>query len=103
MEPSLYTVETFAPHVGSDFRAVVSGGEGVMLRLEEAKTGPSAPKVLQFSLFFQGPPSPTLSQGLYHLEHDVLGSMDIFLVPIAQDQGAMTYQAVFSRFREAGE
>ena len=103
MEPSLYLVETFAPHVGSEFLAVASGGEKVKIRLEEVKPGPSAPKVSQFSLFFRGPSSHALAQRLYHLEHDVLGGMDLFLVPVAQDPGATTYEAVFSRFREAAE
>src|SRR5215211_6019653 len=44
-----------------------------------------------FSLVFQGGPSPPLAQHIYRVEHDALGAIEIFLVPIAADR----YEAVF--------
>jgi hypothetical protein len=45
-----------------------------------------------FSLVFQGGPSPPLPQRIYRVEHDELGAIEIFLVPIAADR----YEAVFT-------
>ena len=45
-----------------------------------------------FSLIFQGGPSPPLPQSTYRVEHDELGALEIFLVPIAADR----YEAVFT-------
>ena len=45
-----------------------------------------------FSLVFQGGPDPPLPQRTYRVEHDELGALEIFLVPIATDR----YEAVFT-------
>ena len=45
-----------------------------------------------FSLEFQGGPSPPLPQRIYRVEHEELGALEIFLVPIAPDR----YEAVFT-------
>jgi hypothetical protein len=45
-----------------------------------------------FSLVFQGGPDPPLPQRIYRVEHERLGAIDIFLVPIAVDR----YEAVFT-------
>jgi len=45
-----------------------------------------------FSLVFKGGPSPPLPQRVYRVEHERLGAIEIFLVPIAAD----SYEAVFT-------
>jgi hypothetical protein len=45
-----------------------------------------------FSLEFQGDPELTLPQGIYRVEHERLGALEIFLVPIAHGR----YEAVFT-------
>ncbi len=45
-----------------------------------------------FSLVFRGGPDPPLPQRIYRVEHDELGALEIFLVPIAPDR----YEAVFT-------
>jgi hypothetical protein len=45
-----------------------------------------------FSLVFEGGPTPPLPQGIYAVEHDDLGTIEIFLVPISADR----YEAIFS-------
>jgi hypothetical protein len=37
-----------------------------------------------------------LPQAIYDLEHDALGHLDLFLVPIGPSQGGMRYQASFA-------
>jgi hypothetical protein len=46
----------------------------------------------QFSLIFNGGPSPPLPQGIRALEHPGVGRLELFLVPIAEGR----YEAVFA-------
>jgi hypothetical protein len=50
----------------------------------------------QFSLVFRGGPSPPLPQRIYRLEHDRLGALDLFLVPLGPDGTGQRYEAVFT-------
>jgi hypothetical protein len=45
-----------------------------------------------FSLVFNGGPTPPLPQGIYAVQHEGLGAIEIFLVPIASHR----YEAVFT-------
>jgi hypothetical protein len=45
-----------------------------------------------FSLVFQGGPSPPLPQRICRVEHERLGALEIFFVPIASNR----YEAVFT-------
>jgi hypothetical protein len=49
-----------------------------------------------FSLLFRGPAAPVLPQGGYQLEHQALGRLELFLVPIGADADAVTYEAIFT-------
>jgi hypothetical protein len=91
------TLETFAPAVGGTF--IVGGEEGtrVELTLVEATAkdaGQHAPRP-PFSLLFHGPPEPFLPQATYRFEHDSLGVMGIFVVPLGRDEHGTTYEAAF--------
>ena len=99
------TKDTFAEHQGEVFRLTEVSGEG-----SEATTEPvelTLRKVggtglqgradrEQFSLHFDGPREPLLPQKIYHLENDGMGALDLFLVPVAQDDEGTTYEAVFT-------
>jgi hypothetical protein len=97
------TADTFAPAVGDTF--AVDAGDAGELRLEliesrlqypdrpaEDESGTRAP----FSLLFRGPADPVLPQRIYRLEHESLGPLEIFIVPIARDDAGSTYEAVFA-------
>ena len=45
-----------------------------------------------FSIVFRGGPRPPLPQRIYRVEHEQLGAIEIFLVPIASER----YEAVFT-------
>jgi hypothetical protein len=45
-----------------------------------------------FSVVFQGGPNPPVPQRIFRVEHERLGAIEIFLVPIAADR----YEAVFT-------
>lgn len=94
------TIETFEPHIGSTFWAEFPNGAKVELRLVRAmkvmENELARLKRTAFSLFFIGPKSYQLKQQIYHLTHDVLGDLDIFLVPIAEGPQTYEYEAVFT-------
>jgi hypothetical protein len=49
-----------------------------------------------FSLVFRGPLQPLLAQRIYRVEHDSMGTFELFLVPIGPDGVGMCYEAVFT-------
>lgn len=75
----------------------------VELKLVEVKSyvsSPNDPKGMErFSLFFNGPGDLHLPQRTYALEHQQLGSLDIFLVTVAQNELGFVYEAVFNNFK----
>jgi hypothetical protein len=84
--------DTFEPHVGSDF-----GVGGGALRLDEVTRlapSPGSPREVPFSLVFVVAPGSagSLPQQTHVLSHEVLGDLEIFLVPIGPDR----YEAVFN-------
>ncbi|HKS23041.1 MAG TPA: hypothetical protein VJZ76_09615 [Thermoanaerobaculia bacterium] len=92
------TIETFQPLVGSSFWMHIDGRK-VELRLTAAR------KVMEseaarlarnpFSLFFLSP--MLFDQQIFHLTHDSFTDpLDIFLVPIGQEPGGYSYEAVFT-------
>ncbi len=59
--------------------------------------GANVPQFESFSLIFDGAQNRPLRQGSYPFEHEQVGRFDLFIVPIAQEQGVIQYQAVFNR------
>jgi hypothetical protein len=91
----------FLPHLNSIFRIHLNGlVDPVDLELAAVDESGSMAKMetrQPFSLFFLGPVSSQyLLQHTYRLEHDKLGALDIFIVPLGTVQGRMRYEAIFS-------
>lgn len=98
------TVASFAPTLGDTY-ILVDDDAGLRLDLEliEAATHPAdapptdaAGRRTPFSLLFRGPREPVLAQRIQRLEHDALGPLEIFLVPVGRDDTGTRYEAVFS-------
>ncbi len=90
----------FAEQLHTKFQVSLQGMPPLVLELFEVTEDNSAPKQEQFSLLFRGPKEPVLSQGICPMEHEKIGSLALFIVPIGPDEQGMRYQAVFNRFRE---
>jgi hypothetical protein len=91
------TLETFRPAVGQTFTVGEAGGTTIELLLVEAtatEAGPQAPRP-PFSLLFHGPAEPFLPQASYRFEHESLGVLGIFIVPLGRDEHGATYEAIF--------
>ena len=98
-------VQSFAELVGSAFMVEIAPSYSLSLKLT-AVTEPrtSAPtqagsQYETFSLFFEGPADRPLAQRIYTFIHSKLGSFDLFIVPVAREQGRLQYEAVFNRLR----
>jgi hypothetical protein len=96
------TCEHFAPLVGQAFMlsAALPDGEATLpLVLLEAKALPHPPfKGRQgFALTFTGPGQPCWPQGTYRLGHGTWRTvLDVFIVPVAADAHAVSYQSIFN-------
>jgi hypothetical protein len=94
-----YELSTYQPHVGETFRLEFADHSPVELTLVEAAPGPwQRPEggKTAFRLEFSGPADPLLEQRIYRMEHAELGTLEIFIVPIAKDEKAATYEAIFN-------
>ncbi len=87
------TLENFRPLLHDRFRVVPDDTAAFEVELVEVTEIPREPGGrAPFSLVFQGGPNPPLPQRIYRMEHDELGELEIFIVPIAADR----YEAVFT-------
>src|SRR5882762_3981048 len=92
--PARLTELEFSQHVGTKFHRNVDQRE-IELELTEVK-GYTSLAIEQggmerFSIFFAGPGDPFLPQKVYSLEHERMGEVEIFLVPVAGDGKGYRY------------
>lgn len=100
LELDKVTPETFAPYLRQTFRIDYGGTEPLLTELSELNVAGEHlgrdNRRLPFSLVFRGGRGSHLPQRLYRVEHEALGALDIFLVPLGPDsEGIMRYEAVF--------
>jgi hypothetical protein len=104
--PERLNEEAFKKQLGTKFRVrlEIEGAPEIELALDEVEPFPtlshSRSDLERFSAYFYGPGDFYLPQRMYRLEHEQMGEMDIFLVPVAQDQRGFRYEAVFSYFKD---
>lgn len=95
------SVSEFADCVGTRFRVHAAAAQVWDLELTEATSlGSAAGRTPTnrdpFSLIFRGALQPILPQQIYKFEHDRLGTLEMFIVPIGPDNQGMRYQAIFT-------
>jgi len=89
----------FVPHLESTFQ-VSAGGELVFeatlidVSPMGETVGPNGRR--PFSLVLRGPQDAAPAQAIYRVDHQELGAMDLFLVPIGPDDEGMKFEAVFT-------
>ncbi len=90
----------FLPYLNQEFLIQLEGTAAIGLELVEvAEWGEASGKNRHrpFSLIFLGPVSRHyLPQHTYPLEHQEMGTLDLFIVPLGPQGGRMQYQAIFS-------
>lgn len=95
--------EEFTENVNTQFRLHLTEDQVLDMQLTEVLDGVCTPRQEQFSLFFRGPLETPLQQGTRTLEHEKIGTFELFLVPIARTPEGMSYEAVFNRFTKQDE
>lgn len=92
------TRTSFEPHMDTTFRLHHEDLGAVDLELVEATDRtPERFEGEQFSLIFKGPPDTYLPQQIYALEHEAMGRLNLFLVPVDQRKDGYRYEAFFNR------
>lgn len=95
-----FTIKTFSEHLGTTFRIQHDDSGRVDVELISATgLGGSAGEEMSrqpFSIVFRGPGDILLPQRIYRMEHDQIGSFELFIVPIGPDEEGFRYEAIFT-------
>ncbi len=90
----------FCPYLNETFYIHMEGIEPIDLELVSATESgsPSRPETrAPFSLQFLGPVSSQyLVQHIYCLEHEQMGALELFIVPMGLEIGRMRYEAILN-------
>ena len=88
----------FTPCINQTFRVRLDGVEAIDLELVSVtESAPSTEARHPFSLQFLGPVSSQyLLQHTYSLEHELMGMLELFIVPLGLEEGRMRYEAIFT-------
>lgn len=89
----------FAGLLNTKFRVVLDTPDLVELELVEVSDNKISERQEEFSIMLAGARDQFLGQGIRSLQHEHMGTVDLFLVPIKQDESGFQYQAVFNRVR----
>jgi hypothetical protein len=96
------TEHEFSKHIGTEFQGEVDQKE-IVLKLTDVKGYLSKPNeqegMERFSIFFDGPGETKLPQAIYHLRHEKMGEVDLFLVPVSGNENGFRYEAVFNYYK----
>lgn len=100
---------SFSRHLGERFRVRLDSSEKIDLVLIEVKglskpgkdpgSEPNDPDEISrdpFTTLFRGPHEPFLKQQIRGLEHDQMGEIEIFMVPVSRDELGLYYESVFN-------
>ncbi|MGB0514265.1 MAG: DUF6916 family protein [Wenzhouxiangellaceae bacterium] len=92
---------TFEPLSGQAFRmrheAIPDGAEAKLVEVRQGSEDPSSPSGRPaFSLLFACPNTDQPFQAMFKLDHETTGELDLFLVPVGQDERGLLMEAVFT-------
>ena len=93
--------EGFSGVINTEFRVNNGEEEDFEIRLVSVDEIVSNDIQENFTLLFRAPFDAPQQQGIYRLEHDNVGAMDLFLVPVKQDESGLYYEAVFNQLKAA--
>ncbi len=90
------SAEDFNQLLNESFSIGVDDVEELVLTEVESKARMRDGGRQPFALIFRGPGDIVLPQRIYRLEHESTGPLDIFLVPVGQEDDHVLYEAVFA-------
>jgi uncharacterized protein DUF6916 len=97
---STFHSSTFSGQLNTGFTVQAGNGMPMTLQLVEVVEKQTPANVELFTLHFQGPAAHLLPQQIHTLQHEKLGTFEIFLTAVEGNQHNITYEAVFHRLRQ---
>ncbi len=92
--------DDFSKCLNQTFRIHIAHGASLEVELIQVSgltPADDAPDRRQpFSLLFRGPAEVTLEQGIFKIENETLGELELFVVTIGPDDEGMRHEVVFS-------
>ncbi|MGA9768894.1 MAG: hypothetical protein WBV94_07635 [Blastocatellia bacterium] len=95
-----FTMQTFSEQLNTSFRIRLDEFDAMDAQLIEVRDNGSTPIQEQFSLLFRTSRDHPPRQGLYKIEHEKLGELELLLVPVRSDRQGLNYEAIFNRLLE---
>lgn len=89
--------EDFAKQLNTKFRVFFDAVNPTQIELTEVSELRKKPRFEAFSLVFRAPKTIEPQQQLYLIEHDLLGTMELFLVPIEETDDNYVFEALFNQ------
>jgi hypothetical protein len=101
--PANMSEEAFRENLNTKFRVLMDAPRPIELELVEVTSYHAGAQeqsgMERFSLIFYGPGDIYMPQYNYPLEHERMGALKIFIVPIGRDERGFRYEAVFNNLR----
>ena len=91
------THEEFSKHLNSTFRIRLSPEQTLDARLVEISEHMVSTRQERFAIVFLTSNDILLPQAIRQFEHDEMGNLQLFIVPIGRDEEGTRYEAVFNR------
>ena len=88
--------EHFTAQLNTIFKVPTAAGTFVELKLTKLENRDS-PGLDAFSLIFTGPREPVLPDATHSLQHETIGSQELFLSPYRQTADKTFYDVQFTR------
>ena len=89
------THDHFEGRAGQTFRATTGEGQILTLELTEVQVGNPAGDGHRTPFSIELVAADHVPQQTFQVEHDELGSFELFLVPLGPSEAGMRYEAVF--------
>lgn len=94
------TRDQFADNLNTDFKMFFADDVSADVKLVEVTELSRRPRNESFSLIFLAPvDAPVLNQ-MFRMEHPSLGSFELFMGPVSQNESGIRYEAVFNRLTD---
>jgi hypothetical protein len=91
--------EDYAKCLNTKFQAEAGEVGTIEMELITAEDKSPSADHEQFVLTFRAPVDAPVTQQIFNISHEQLGTGLVFLVPIAKDVSGVLYEAVFNRIR----
>ena len=96
-DPEYLTLARFAENLNTTFEVVANDGQTFPVKLAEVSELKRSERTERFSLLFESPLDYFLSQGMYTIQHEQMGTFELFMVPVFKEETCFVYEALFNR------